>query len=239
MKNIIILIAALSVAACSSSSQLRSAGAGDVWITGAMRDAMWKGEIFGKINLDTISDKTNLYGLGPVEYLSGELLITDGRCYRSTVVSATEMKVEEIWDVKAPFFVRATVPAWKETALPDSIVSLPLLESYLNQITQKERRPFAFQIKGPIETALIHIVNLPPGTQVSSPDEAHQGIQHYSISNTEALIVGFFSTEHQAVFTHHDTFMHLHLMTEDKKQMGHLEEASFQAGRMRLLLPGK
>jgi acetolactate decarboxylase len=52
-------------------------------------------------------------------------------------------------------------------------------------------------------------------------------------------MVGFFSTEHQAVFTHHDTFMHLHLMTEDKKQMGHLEELRFKPGQMRLLLPGK
>jgi len=95
MKNIIILIAALSVAACTTSSQVRSTGVADVLVTGAMRDAMWKGEIFGKINLDTISDKTNLYGVGPVEYLAGELLIADGRCYRSMVVSATEMKVEE------------------------------------------------------------------------------------------------------------------------------------------------
>ncbi|HRF42440.1 MAG TPA: acetolactate decarboxylase, partial [Saprospiraceae bacterium] len=133
----------------------------------------------------------------------------------------------------------AKVSAWKESALPDSIVSLPQLESYLNQITRKMRRPFAFQVKGQVETAQIHIVNLPPGTKVSSPDEAHQGIQHYTVSNTEVLMLGFFSTEHQAVFTHHDTFMHLHLMTEDKKQMGHLEEARFKPGQMRLLLPGK
>jgi len=133
--------------------------------------------------------------------------------------------------------VRSTVPVWRETALPDSIVSLPQLESYLNQTTQKARRPFAFQLKGPVESAQIHIVNLPPGTKVSSPDEAHQGIQHYSVSNQEVIIVGFFSTEHQAVFTHHDTFMHLHLMTADKKQMGHLEDIKFRPGRMRLLLP--
>lgn len=239
MKNIIMLLAALSVAACSSGAKLGKAGPGEVHITGAMRDAMWKGEIYGKINMDTISDKTHLFGLGPVEYLSGELLIADGRCYRATVVSAEEMKVEEIWTVKAPFFVRAKVSAWKESALPDSIVSLPQLESYLNQITRKMRRPFAFQVKGPVETAQIHIVNLPPGTKVSSPDEAHQGIQHYTVSNREVLMLGFFSTEHQAVFTHHDTYMHLHLMTEDKKQMGHLEEARFKPGKMCLLLPGK
>ncbi len=41
-------------------------------------------------------------------------------------------------------------------------------------------------------------------------------------------IVGFFSTEHKTIFTHHDTFMHLHLITKDKLMMGHLDNAVFK-----------
>ena len=43
-----------------------------------MKNVMWKGELHGNLKLDTISNKTNLYGLGPVEYLAGEILIIDG-----------------------------------------------------------------------------------------------------------------------------------------------------------------
>ena len=43
-----------------------------VKIIGQMKDVMWKGQLYGNISLDTIANKANLYGLGPVEYLAGE-----------------------------------------------------------------------------------------------------------------------------------------------------------------------
>jgi len=58
-----------------------------------MKDVMWKGQLQGIINLDTITNKTNLYGLGPVEYLTGEILVIDGKSYKSTVASDTTMQV--------------------------------------------------------------------------------------------------------------------------------------------------
>jgi acetolactate decarboxylase len=72
---------------------------------------------------------------------------------------------------------------------------------------------------------------------VSSPDEAHKGQINYELKNEQAYIVGFFSTVHKAIFTHHDTFLHLHLMTTDKQKMGHLDEVLFKKGTMKLYLP--
>ena len=37
------------------------------------------GELGSSIDLATISDKNGLYGLGPVDYLMGELLINNGK----------------------------------------------------------------------------------------------------------------------------------------------------------------
>ncbi len=208
-----------------------------VQVVGAMRNVMRKGELQGTIALDTISNKKQLYGLGPVEYLTGELLVIDGKSYKSTVVSETEMHVEETFDVKAPFFVYANVPNWKEQQLPDSIRTIKQLEAYLDQATKQAKRPFAFRLQGIIDSAQIHIVNLPKGTQVSSPGEAHQGMTNYSLQSQDVEIVGFFSTEHKAVFTHHDTFLHMHLITKDKKQMGHLDDLNLRPGTVKLYLP--
>jgi acetolactate decarboxylase len=58
---------------------------------------------------------------------------------------------------------------------------------------------------------------------------------NYSLGSEEVEIIGFFSTEHQAVFTHHDTYVHLHLMTKDESKMGHLDEVVFD--EMKLYLP--
>ena len=67
--------------------------------------------------------------------------------------------------------------------------------------------------------------------------EAHNGQKNYDLQNEQADIIGFFSTKHQAIFTHHDTFLHMHLITVDRKKMGHLDEALFKKGTISLFLP--
>lgn len=202
-----------------------------------MKNVMWKGQLYGTINLDTIANKINLYGLGPVEYLAGEILITDGKSYKSTVTSDTTMKVEETYNIKAPFFGYTNISNWTEQTLPDSIQTIQQLEMYLDYVSKNSPRPFMFKLAGTVEQATIHIVNLPKGSKVSSPEEAHKGQINYEIKNEQSEIIGFFSTEHKAIFTHHDTYLHMHLITTDKQKMGHLDEVLFKRGRMKLYLP--
>lgn len=212
-------------------------GSGDVKVVGEMRNVMWKGQLSGIISIDTIAVKDHLYGLGPVEYLTGELLIADGRCYRSAVVSDTVMKVEETAAAKAPFFAYANISRWKESVLPDSIITPELLEQHLDLQTRSTKRPFMFRLTGVVETAAIHIVNLPAGKKVSSPDDAHTGRVSYRLFNEPSDIIGFFSREHQGIFTHHDSWMHMHLITADRQKMGHLDDVLFKKGTMKLFLP--
>jgi len=208
-----------------------------VKVVGEMRNVMWKGQLSGTIQLDTIAHKTHLYGLGPVEYLSGEILILDGKSYVSRVLSDSTMKVEESYELKAPFFGYANISQWTEQPLPDSVVTLQDLEVYLDSITKSSPRPFFFKLKGIVEEGIIHIVNLPEGSVVRSPDDAHQGQVNYPIRKESADIVGFFSTQHKAILTHHDTYLHLHLITTDRLKMGHVDEVRFQKGSMMLYLP--
>src|SRR5690554_3133353 len=91
-------------AGCASSVQNAS---DPVKIIGEMKNVMWKGELEGNIHLDTIADKTHLYGLGPVQNLTGEILILDGKSYQSAVLNDTAMRVIETYELKAPFFAYA------------------------------------------------------------------------------------------------------------------------------------
>ncbi len=232
-KTTLLGLTILTLTSCSSKAQQTT---NEVKIVGEMKNVMWKGQVYGNIKLDSISNKTNLYGLGPVEYLSGEILIIDGKSYKSTVVSDTTMKVEETYNIKAPFFGYANITKWNEHTLPDSIQTIKLLETYLNNVTINSPRPFMFKLAGTVEQATIHIVNLPKGSKVSSPDEAHKGQKNYELKNEQSEIIGFFSTEHKAIFTHHDTYLHMHLITTDRKKMGHLDEVLFKKGTMKLYL---
>ncbi len=233
-KTTLLGLTILTLTSCSSKVQKTT---NEVKIVGEMKNVMWKGQLYGNINLDTLANKTNLYGLGPVEYLAGEILIIDGKSYKSTVVSDTTMNVEETYEIKAPFFGYANIAKWTEQTLPDSIQTIQQLEQYLDKVTKSSPRPFMFKLSGTVEQATIHIVNLPKGSKVSSPDEAHNGQKKYELKNEQSELIGFFSTEHKAIFTHHDTFLHMHLMTTDRKKMGHLDEVLFKKGTMKLYLP--
>lgn len=209
---------------------------GNLTVVAAMRDVMFDGKTGGQINLDTIVERAGLYGLGPAEYLRGELLILDGQAFRSQVVSATEMKVEATYAAKAPFFVYTHQHAWKEVLLPPEIRTLPQLVSFIDEQTTRAERPFVFKLRGPVKQAGIHVQNLPFGVYPSSPKEAHIGQTNYELADRDVDIVGFFSTHHQGIFTHHDSYGHLHLITHERDLMGHLDRVVIGEG-MRLFLP--
>ncbi|MCB0632845.1 MAG: acetolactate decarboxylase [Lewinella sp.] len=228
-----------NIFACHSGNDTSAAEAGysDVQIAGAMKNVMWKGELQSVIDLDTIRNKKGLYGLGPVSYLRGEILINDGKTYVSTVLTDTTMSVKATNQVSAPFFVYGYVQEWESVELPGSVKNIQDLETFLDERTKSAKRPFVFKLTGPIASANIHVQNLPEGTTVSSPAEAHQGQKTYALENADVAIIGFFSTGHQGIFTHHDSFVHMHLITADEQQMGHVDEAAFQSQKMTLYLP--
>lgn len=209
----------------------------DIKIIGEMRNVMWKGQLAGNIYLDSISNKKHLYGFGPLENMVGEILIIDGRCYNATASNNKELKVEESYQLKAPFFGYTNIDQWQEVPLPDSIISLADLESFLNQQTQNFKRPFMFKLEGQVESAEIHVVNVLPGTIVKSPADVQKSHVEFSLNYEQVNIIGFFSTEHQAIFTHHDTYLHLHLINAEKSKMGHLDSVKLLPGKTKLFLP--
>jgi acetolactate decarboxylase len=210
-----------------------------VKVAGAMKDVMHKGELFGRIDLDTISNKKNLYGLGPVDYLKGEILVKDGSALVSRVSSDGQIVIENSFKVKSPVFVYGNVDKWDEMALPDSVQSLPQLNLFLNDATKDHLRPFVFRVTADIDSSEIHVVNLPDGREVRSPEDAHEGLVSFELRNEKVELIGFFSTEHQGVFTHHDTFVHIHLITADGKKMGHLDKLAMKKSTAKLYLPAK
>ena len=195
--------------------------------TGAMRNTMFNGQLAGLIQLDSIA-QPGTYGIGPVEFLRGELLLWDGHAYRSTAQGDSAMEVEQRPDSKAPFFVHQFVKEWTEIMLPDSITDLPMLDAFLTARFAALGKPFAFTLQGKISEVRAHIVDVTPGTVINGPDDAHRENKNYRLTDRTMDLLGFFSTRHKAVFTHHDTNIHVHAITADRDWMGHVEELRFQ-----------
>ncbi|MBL7980573.1 MAG: acetolactate decarboxylase [Flavobacteriales bacterium] len=199
--------------------------------TGAMRRTMWEGQLAGLIAMDSIAGP-GMYGIGPLEHLRGEITMVDGRCFVSYVLPDGTVRVEERSDVKAPFFVRASVTRWDTVTLPSMVVDLPSLDAFLTEWAKMRTEPFTFRLRGLVGDAHVHVMNVPPGTTINGPGEAHSHQVVVHDRNNEGTLVGFFSTKHKAVFTHHDTNIHVHYISWDQKLMGHLDVLRIDPARV-------
>jgi acetolactate decarboxylase len=59
----------------------------------------------------------------------------------------------------------------------------------------------------------------------------------FLLEQREATLVGFWSREHQGIFTPSGSNMHIHFQTPDNQVSGHVEALSILADRMTLALP--
>lgn len=242
--SFIIILFVLALGACqnpgppAATSSPPSPQAPVVKMAGAMKNVMWKGKLDDVVKLDTLKPRKGLYALGPGPRLRGELLVLDGQTYWSTVQADSSLQVEAgASPVGAPFLVYGWQNKWQETALPDSVKNLGQLEKWVDKRMATVKEPFPLRLEGRVKEAFIHAQNLAPGAAVSSPQEAHAGQVNYRLSSQPVHIAGFFSRQHQGIFTHHDSFLHLHLLSGREQVMGHLD--SLTLGQLKIYLPEK
>lgn len=228
MKSLIIFLSAFFILKSSEAQT----------VVGALKYVMKKGELEGVIHLDSIINKNHLFGMGPLEYLKGEITIFDGVSYVSKVADDNEIFIEKTFDVKAPFFAYEHISEWRKIDLAKNVKNAQDIEIFLDKMFNHDTNPFFFRIKGKVKKSDIHIVNLPDGTIVKSHDIVKKTKSSYQLTNEEVEILGFFSRKHQSIFTHHDTFIHLHLINNDKTKMGHVDEIELTKGAV-LYLPVK
>jgi acetolactate decarboxylase len=200
-----------------------------------MKNVMWKGELDAKIRFDTILPQKGLYGLGPLEGLSGEITIIDGISYVSKITKDQSIKVDIDNNAGAPFFVYSISESFDNIKLPKDVTTLKQLDSFL-KTDHDSGSAYLFKLSGNIEYTKIHVQNLEPNSIISSPKEAHKGQVDVELDTIQAEIIGFYSNYAHGIYTHHDTNIHTHLITHDKKYMGHCDELKFQPDQVKLYM---
>ena len=228
LKNIIYIFSVLLFVSCTKSTNTSY-----VKVVGEMRDVMWKGDLKGKIATDSLNNKET-YGLGPIEFLKGEIVVFEGKTFVSKVIHSVSHQVTKTPSVRAPFFVYSTNSDLKVIEFNRENFTLKELEEYINSVYKDYDQPLLLRIDGLFDNIKLHSVNLPEGKKVSSPDEAHQGLTQYDFKNISGSLIGFFSRNHKAVFTHHDSFFHAHFISDDRKVLGHIDETDFNSSKVTL-----
>ena len=205
-----------------------SLNSSSIKVVGQMRDVMWKGDLGGKISTDSLNH-SNAYGLGPIEYLKGEVLLFEGRTFISKVIDSISHQVSQVNSIKAPFFVYSNESDLNSFSVAPSELSLKSVEELIDTLYFDFEKPLLVRIDGVFQDVTVHSVNLPEGNSVSSPDQAHKGLTQYTYKNLSGSIIGFFSRKHKAIFTHHDSFLHAHFISDDRYIMGHVDSVLFNS----------
>lgn len=213
-----------------------------VKIYGSLKEVMHENDLSSKISLNKIKDKRNLYALGAVENLQGEIMIYNGSPFISYVKaknSGTTYKIDTSFNHNATLLASAVVKSWKEVPVPDTIKSIKDIESFLMIAGKKHgidfSKPFPFRLEGIAEFAEWHIIKWDT-TETQHSHKKHQknSLKGY-IHHSGVDILGFYAPE-PGIITHHNRKTHMHIKTIDDHQAGHLDQ--LKADReLKLYLP--
>jgi hypothetical protein len=66
------------------------------------------------------------------------------------------------------------------------------------------------------------IASTDQGYQVTSPHR--ELMRFFTLDSEPATILGVYSTTHGGVFTHHGQATHLHVVSDDERRSGHVDE---------------
>lgn len=206
---------------------------------GALKNMMHKGDISAKSNLSDLKNLEHIYALGALENLKGEIQIFDGKPY-NTMVKDKTLAFDQSYTKKATLLVYASVREWNAIVIPNDICTYEQLEVFIEQEAVKNQidanSPFPFLIEGKAKSFDWHVIDWKEGdTEHSHEKHINSGL-HGTIRNRQVKILGFYSSAHHAIFTHHTTNMHIHVKTIDNKIAGHVDDLTLGKG-MILKLP--
>jgi acetolactate decarboxylase len=224
MKTIRLLIASL-LFIFSFTTTFAQPGPPEVQLKGSMKNVMREGNLKAHISLDTL-EKSNLFGLGPVAGLQGELMVLNGKVFQ-TSRNGNQLLNRKDSSAKAAFFVFSYVKEWKIIEAKAQIDNLAELEKWIEATAVAQgmdlEAPFVFQIETTVVSAPFHIIHWEEGTEHSF-DNHKQFAYHGEWKAKPVTLLGFYSRHHKSLFTHHSSNLHIHVLEEQSATVGHLDD---------------
>jgi acetolactate decarboxylase len=239
LHNAIVLFAAFCCGLVMPGEAQKTKPAYRVAYRGAMRDMFAKNDLRGKVDLQMFRERPHIYALGPLENLTGEVLVWDGVPYTSRV-EAGVVKVETSWSQRMIFGVWAQVAAWREVAVPASVTTYDQFEKFVLAAAKRAKldvsQPFPLLLKGTPARVEWHVIALKPDGTPHTREKHEKAKVAFHTAEEPVEMLGFYSEKHAGVFVHHTHRTHIHVRTVKGDGMGHVEDLTLKPG-MVLSLP--
>lgn len=205
---------------------------------GAMSE-MGKSGFAPTISLDTLQKYKGLIALGPLGKMQGEITAVDGIPYAGIVTSEGKGSIQTDWEASAPFLIYADVEEWEEMTIQGQAKSIQELEKLIETTLVANGvdllKPLPFRLMGKFDRMTTHIVT--PRSPEILGYVAGQNQANYAHENASGELIGFYSKEGQRIYTHHDSFMHVHFLSDAKDYAGHLDKFESNLNGFKLLVP--
>jgi acetolactate decarboxylase len=213
-----------------------------VHVSGKAKNVMMGFDLSSTVFLDTLQ-LNNLYGVGPVEDLQGEITLYNGEVISSSVLNKKKkIRTQTNSAIRAPFLVFAKVEDWVTYEVSIDVSNNKMLEHVIDSLRQvhgiADDIPFPFLIEGIFFEVEFHIIQRNKREKMHNHEAHNKAKIKFGACLTDAVLVGFYSNQHEGVFTHKDQYIHVHYLKTDKSVTGHLDKLVHD-GIVKILLPTK
>ena len=212
----------------------------NVLVSGKAKNVMMGIDLSSTVFLDTLNLK-NLYGVGPVEDLQGEITIYEGEVISSSVLNKKKkFRTQANSTIRAPFLVYAQVEDWATYEVSINVTDNSMLEQVIDSLRIAhgiaDDTPFPFLVEGNFLEVSYHIIRRNKREKEHNHEAHNKAKVKFGACLTDAILVGFYSTQHEGVFTHKSQYIHVHYLKADKSVTGHLDELVHE-GNVKISLP--
>lgn len=235
------LVATLLLFTCAVAGEQPPAVSPPAWdgqmqVHGAFRAMFYEVRTGTVVSLDTLLPGPQLYAVGALTDLAGEITVIDGRVYLAYPEGTDGSRTEQVLrtDAGAALLVAATVPAWK-AVFTDRPIRFADLDAEIGRLAAAAGMNlagrFPFLLEGVFSDLWWHVID---GRRLNGGGSSHQdhlaAAVHVSRQRAPAVLVGFYSPKDQGVFTRKGTKTHVHCVLEQPLATGHVDHVDIPAG---------
>jgi alpha-acetolactate decarboxylase len=230
-----------------------SSSNGELIQHGAMHEVIGQQKHHGRILLAEAIKRPNLFAVGALEGLEGEITVYDGKVLATEVAEGARMRpIADAEKRHAALLVGSHVSEWSDHTL-DKTISAEQLDAYIESAAADAgldlSKPFVFTIRGAFQNLQWHVINgACPVHAERAGIELPKDKSPAKVTYKEATgtLVGVFAKNAAGRITHPGTSLHTHAIVElnvglDNIQFtseltGHVESVGVKAGAV-LRLP--
>ncbi len=207
----------------------------EVQTFGALRAMFHDDQTGPMVNLGQLLPAADLYGVGALADLAGEVTIVGGKAYLSYPEGdSARTETVSTSEEAATLLVVTRVPGWRRI-VTKAPIRYDEIDEKIGELAAAAGmdvdRRLPFLLEGEFEDLQWHVID---GRRLAAGGTSHEDHLGSAVKlkrdRASATLIGFYSNKDQGVFTHMGSVTHIHCVLEDPISAGHVDHVTIPAG---------